>query len=265
MIFIDASENRTNTTMPHIHDSVEVANLEEVTGADMMVSNVKMPVTNEFLIKKHVENGALLIQRKHGHDLSSSIGQRMNSSLAKMQICGAKQSQCILLFIGILTINEYGEAVINRQTTRQKFWVVQAAISKWHDRGGVFENLARKSMIEQWMKMKLKHLKEYSANPTKEVWKKSPDIQVVDELLQVLMPVNDARNTLASLPGIGPKTAQTLFNVFEGNVAEAICWLTNVSKEKQKIAGIGKKTTENIREWLGLEKANWINLDIIKE
>lgn len=263
MIYIDTSESRANTTMPNISSAIEVDNLEELTGADIMVSPIQMPATTETLIKKHLANGALLVQRKHGHDLPSSVGNRLNSSLGRMQNVGATQSQCILLFIGVLTANTYEEAVINRKTTRQNYWIVQAALSKWHDRGGVVEHLPRKSMIEPWCNMKLRHLDEYKESPTKEVWKSKPHIEEMDDFLQVLQLVTDARNTLASLPGIGPKMAQTLWDEFDGRVAEALCWLTN--PERGKIAGIGPKTTENVREWLGLEKANWMSLETFEQ
>lgn len=265
MIFVDSSEIRSTSKMPYIDDAVEVIGLEELTGADFMVSSLKMPATTKTLIYKHIEAGAYLVQRKHGHDLISSIGERLNNSLAKMRSTGAKQSQCVLLFIGVLSANEYGEAVINRRKSNRKFWTVMGAINKWNDRGGVVDRLSKVSYIEPWCYMKERHLEEYAKNPVKEVWKSHLPIHEKEEMFQTLQIVNDFRNTLVTLPGIGPKTANILWEEFEGNGAEIISWLTSTSKEKKKIYGVGDKTVENIREWMKLQKRNWLNLDILEK
>ena len=250
-IFVDRSEVRSNTTMPYIQGAIIVDNLEEITGCDFMLSRMAFPATTEELIKMHIQNGALLVQRKHGRDLSSSVGERMNSSLARMREIGATQCQCVLLFIGMLT-EQNGEAIINRQNTKMQFFQVQSAISRWHDRGGVVETLHKASLVEQWCNMKVRHLEEYAEKPEREFFPDNPSVHKMDKVLQVLMPVKDARITLCTFPGIGEKTATLLMDEFI-YLSDAMAWLTFPdTKDSMKIKGIGKKTKEKAREWLGL-------------
>ena len=177
MIVVDSSEVRKGTKMPSIEGAVESPILEELTGADFMISTLNAPPVTETLIQKHVDNGALLVQRKSGLDLSSSIGERLNKSLSKMIKMDTMQAQCILLFIGFMTEVD-GKCHINKQDTRLDFFTVQGAISKWHDRGGVVEFLPKPSLVEQWCKMKIAHLEEYKRKPIKEQYPEKPIINV---------------------------------------------------------------------------------------
>lgn len=264
MIFIDSSETRSTSKMPHIESAIKTDGLEFYTGADFMISRLQMPATTEMLIGKHIKNGALLVQRKHGMDLASSISERLNHSLAKMHEAGAKQSQCILLFIGMLFADKDGNALIDKRRTVQKFWTIQASISKWHDRGGVYESIPRANMIERWCKMKLNHLDEYAVTRIKEVWATRQEVTRFDDFLQVPVAVDDGRNLLVTLPGIGPKAANALFEEFDGDIASILCWLTYPPKEgnKQKIKGIGPKTIENVREYLGVDEHMWLSQEV---
>ncbi len=264
-IIIDSSELRSNSTMPEIPNSVESSILEEITGADFMISQLSIPTTTPTLIEKHIESGALMVQRKHGLDLSSSVGERLNSSLAKMVATGAKQSQCILLFVGFLTEDDEGFAVINKQRAHMPFLSVQGAISKWHDRGGVYENLSRPKSLPEWCRMKLRHLNEYKQLPIKRVLQKPAKIEEFNSL-QIPVLVEDGRNLLIVLPGIGLKTANILFKEFDGNVSEILCWLSDTDmKTKQKIKGIGPKTVENFRKFIGIDDVMGLELRVLPE
>ena len=159
------------------------------------------------------------------------------------------QAQCILLFIGFMTEVD-GKCHINKQDTRLDFFTVQGAISKWHDRGGVVEFLPKPSLVEQWCKMKIAHLEEYKRKPIKEQYPEKPIINVKSELLQIVTQVSDGRVMLASLPGIGEKAAGVLYEKFEGDVASALCWLTDPDCV---IKGIGTKTVENVRKFMGID------------
>lgn len=248
-VYVDASEVRSNSTMPDIPDAIIVNGLEEITGADLMISTMQVPPNNEALINIHIQNNAILVQRKHGHDLSSSVGERLNTSLSKMKALNAKYPQCVLLFIGFLTADDQGIATINKQTTGMPFFSVQSAISKWHDRGGVYENLPKASLLAEWCRMKLRNLDEYAAHPEKQQLASAPRVEIEDEL-QVVYTINDARVMLSCIPGIGQKMVNTLWNEF-GNASEILCYLTMLDKDK-KIKGLGPKTIEKAREYLGI-------------
>lgn len=250
MIVVDASEQRSTSTLPNLDDAVQSTILESVTGADLMLTTLKAPVSNEFLIGKHIEAGAILVQRKSGRDLASSVGERMNSSLAKMIACGTRAPlQRVLLFIGYMAVGSTLDVTINKQHTGKSFGHVQGAISWWRGRGGTYETIARSSLLQDWCDIQLGQIEERIANPVKEFLPAKPVVQQHDEFLQVLVPVKDARVTLATLPGIGAGRASLLYNSFRGNALDALCWLTDM-QSAVKLKGIGAKMKQNVREYL---------------
>jgi ERCC4-type nuclease len=247
--------------MPFIEHAKVVNGLEEMTGADIVVSNLKLPMTNENLIRKHIEDGyALLIQRKQGHDLAASIGDRMNHSLARMRSFGTRQPQCILLFIGTLNCMDNGNAMIDGREAYAKYWSVQSAVSKWHDRGGVVEFLPRVSLLEQWLQLKERHVDEYLKNGIKRVYHAKPTMTELEGALQLPVEVHDGRNLLTALPNVGVTTAQALWDEFNGDVASILCWLTNPNADTDRIKGIGAKTIEGVREFFGFSRNELTNL-----
>lgn len=266
MIIIDSSELRKGTTMPQLEGAVIDDTLEARTGADFLVSPLTMPITTDLLLRKHIRNGAILIQRKHGRDLASSVGTRLNSSLSKMLKWGAIRPQCVLMFIGIMNCNRNNNAIINTQQTGKSYWSIKGATQKWVDRGGSYVELSRKSLIEPWCKMRIRHLAEYRKKHKKEIWPAPPEVQAQDKLLQTLMPVYDGRVLLASIPGVGPKAANLLYENFNGDIGAALCWLTYPQvKGKTQIKGIGKVTVANARKYLTLDPTMWLALEIMPE
>jgi len=107
-LYIDESELRKNSlTKNALSDSdyVAVGELESLSGGDALVSIASLPPpSSEALLKLHLQSGAVLVQIKHGHDLSSSMGERLNTSLSRMHKAGAKPWQSILLFVGYLLL-----------------------------------------------------------------------------------------------------------------------------------------------------------------
>ena len=127
MIYIDPNEALNRSLMPTIPDAVELPYLESIAGADLMLTIEPFPATTETLIRNHIKAGAILIQRKSGLDLSASVGERMNSSLAKMKSMNARSWQSLLLFIGVLTERKDGRGLIDGRDTGKKFSQIKAA------------------------------------------------------------------------------------------------------------------------------------------
>lgn len=266
MIYIDPSELREGSlladlgSLPHepLHD------LEAWTGADMLITHHAFPASTEALVRQHIALGAILVQRKSGLDLVHSVGERMGSSLARMRATGARQAQCVLLFIGVLTCNHDDKAVVDGRETSVPFWAVQGAISKWHDRGGVFESISRAKLTGDWLRMKQKHLTEYAQEPVHSVWPTKPEMTDTNNPLQVPQLVQDGRVTLATLPGLGPTRANALWD-YAPNLAELLCLLTTPSSKVTDINGIGPKTIANIRAYLGLDDVMQLTLEVLPE
>ena len=266
MIIVDSSELRKDSTMPDLDGITISDDLESRTGADFMVSPMEMPITTDTLLQMHIKGGAIFVQRKHGRDLASSIGERMNSSLSRMLKWGAIRPQCVLMFIGILNCNRNNNAVINKQQTGKSYWSILGATQKWVDRGGSFVTLHRASLIEPWCKMRIRQMQEYRKKHTKEIWPASPEVMANDKFLQTLQPVYDGRVLLASIPGIGAKAANLLHEEFRGDIAAALCWLSQpYSKEKSKVKGIGPKTFESARRYLALDRTMQLMLEVMPE
>jgi hypothetical protein len=259
MVFIDPTEGDTDTRLPAIPGAVVCAGLEALTGADLLLSVLDAPASTETLIRAHVAAGALLVQRKSGADLVHSLGDRLNSSLARMhEVAPKRASQRVLLFTGVLTCGADGAAVIDGRDAMGKFWAAQAALARWGDRGGVVETLPLDSMIPQWVEMRLKHLREY-AEPGGDIRFVYPpndypmDPPAAGDPLQLPIMVRDGRVVLAQLRGIGPKLAERIWDACGQNLGWALTLLTDESSpESCKISGIGVTTIRNIRQQFGL-------------
>ena len=125
MLYIDPSETRSTSKLekllanPGIMDmpSQLLPGLEAKTGADVMNSPLNGPTpNNDFLLQKHINAGASLIQIKFDHDLISSIlDGRFKEAQWRMLNIGAYHRQCVLLFIGFMSLNGEGELLINNR------------------------------------------------------------------------------------------------------------------------------------------------------
>lgn len=258
-IYVDPTEIRAGSRLPSMQGVVVVNGLEALTGADMMLSVYAAPVTSDALIRKHVTAGALLVQRKSGEDLINSLGAHLNSALDRMWTITQRPGQCVLLFSGRLAADADGMAVIDGRLSHRSYISVLGGLSRWHDRGGVVEQIAGDDLIPAWCEMKASHLREY-CDPSGEVKHFYPDtaLRVVDKSdpLQMLIRVNDGRVTLATLPGIGAKTADDLWNWGGGNLArilDALCTPTTLKREDRP-RGIGPATIRAVRAWMGYEE-----------
>lgn len=270
MIIIDASEQRSSSTMPEIDGAVRSTILEALTGADVMVSTKRYPPNSEVLIRKHIENGAVLIQIKRGSDLVHSVGPRMNGSLAKMWEMGAvKAWQKVLLPVGIyrpdrnndcivgMAMNNADNPYINWTNTGVNHTVVMSAIISWIFGGGTAfpASLVSNDEIVAFIRNLEKKLIEKSKYPTKEILEIPDfpdDLPSEDDPLQLPVRVKDGRRLLAALPGIGIKGANELWKHAQGVLWCAIEIVTGSLIDIENVKGIGKKTLENNREFFGL-------------
>jgi ERCC4-type nuclease len=136
-IYIDASEQAKSSRLPAIKGSRTNTMLESLTGCDIMISTLTMPCTTEALVRKHVEAGALLVQRKSLQDLVRSIGDRINHSLAKilakMRSTGASSWQCILLSTGFYAPSyDTGDTWVGRLVNSNGHPDIAWQVVKWN-------------------------------------------------------------------------------------------------------------------------------------
>lgn len=271
MFVADSTERRMLEDAPLPASYIYSDVLEELTGADLMITNLKAPLV-PALLKAHVASGAILVQIKRGHDLAASVGPRMNSSLARMIDCGTFAPwQRVLLYIGTLSHDDSGSAIINGQITQQSFWSVQGALEKWIERGGTVSCLPRAGMVSSWLGIKLAHLKEYEKSPIKHVYKQAPQLtqEVTDEVqgvqLQRLVLIKDWRNTILTLPGLGEKRVEAIYEYvckhLDGSLLQAFFHLTDESLITE-IPGLGMGTARKIRDWFGLDEVMNLSVEV---
>lgn len=289
-IFIDSTEARISSRLPQIEGAKVSDDLENLTGADLMISTLKLPIT-EKLLPRHISAGALLVQRKSGEDMIRSIGGRILHSLAKMRSTGAAQWQCVLLSTGFFIPNyKTGEVQVGRlidaegvpdiawHTVKWSYQALATEIRRYHMRGGVYVPLTCNEEIVGWVQQAEADLIALRDDKVKQVWPDArdypPDPPAPGDILQELRPVTDWRRAFAQLDGVGPVRANAMYHriakwlkeqrpASSGFKAEdwvptmghALVWATTEHPEKMripKVKGWGKGTRRKVREQFGL-------------
>lgn len=256
--------------------------LEEWTGADFMVTPSKLPVSTRTLILAHVQkSGAVLVQVKRGGDLFSSLGPRVNSSLARMRLSGAHKHQCLLLTCGVYVPDAQGEAwlgrlrysaaenkpyIVSQPANDASMKAVYTELRRWGLRGGSYMPLASESDFLPFMCDLEKDLCTLPA--IREVWPMLPEIHTTDpdDPLQELKLVRDkGLIMLAAL--IGPAKAKAALSAW-GDLSTALMWLSNPEtfEEHRDMypEGIGPKTVAAVKSALGgsVERASEVQKEI---
>lgn len=276
MIFIVPSELRSTSNLLKYISDVDykpLPGLEQNTGADLMVSPDGLPLPfSDKLLQLHIDSGAILDQYKFGHDLVQSIlDGRLNESLARMQATGAMISQCRLSFVGLLGYdNTKGYATINGQLSYGKYpmkWIqVDAAISRWIDRGGSYHPLASGKQILLRLAGIQKRVNEYYAgktskkvwptklkqveiieptNPHLRKWKVAQRIEMIDDLRPLLRQIPGTRADKGKVDAIWQYMADNGIRQDFGGFADM---LIGPKPEMLKVRGIGK-TLINQMQW----------------
>lgn len=262
-IFVESKASEIN-----LPSAVRVANLELLTGADMMISPLKMPASTRQLIVKHLDSGAILLQLKYAEDLAASVGDRLNDSIARMRDVTLRTAQHWLVFIGTLGKDHEGSALINGHRTHRNvsFKTIDGAVVGWLARGGVWYALPRESMLEEWAGDMERRLGEYAAQQYKYVYnvKDFPDAlpSIQDDPLQLPIRVRDGRVTILSLPGVGVELAERIW-AYCGSLKASLNLLTDESSAG-KVEGVGKGKIEKIRAYFGLEAGEslWLRSEV---
>lgn len=262
--------------------------LEAETGADIIISALQMPLAPATL-KHHIQAGALLIQRKSGLDLVSSIGGRLWSSLARMRATGARQWQCVLLTTGVFlpdprdgtclvavpTVYPDGHVewrYLSHPEPRQ-YSAVLSCLRHWCWYGGVVVQLPSDDLIPRWLeetelRLVEKVVARLKGGVVKEIWD-GGEIDWPDDTgdpLQEPREVKDWRRILAAFPGVGPARATALREAMlragmADNLMQALVAITD--PEPLSVPGWGPGLRRRVREALGLEENEIILTDFV--
>jgi len=298
MIYYDASEAREGTKLPQdvIAYGKPYPDLEAITGGDFVIvpelsladkvrlkektkrelseeSGVSVKdllalgrVSTEDILIEYLFAGSVIVQRKSGFDLISSIQERLDESLARMIVVAPFGCQRILLYTGVFDEKD-GKLIVNGKQTAHSYWSFQMALTAWGNKGGRSICLPRDGMILTWCQYMEKKLLEYKQKNIKWVIPTTyfpPDMPEIDGMLQVPVAVRDGRKTLATFPNWGADKVNLLwthlqqkFNIKEVSTFFLLMYATNyVTAEEVK--GIGKKAIDSAREWMGINDKDYL-------
>lgn len=253
-LYIDFTEARKGTRLPEsiINRSCTLWGFEHLTGADLLLSPFedKCPALPEkltdcqphkIILRKYCEGG-LLIQRKSGGDLLSSV-TKLDEIMVRMSEWGTPW----LVTTGSFTCGKYGKVKLGNKQTGFGYSALVGALDYWVLRGGGLTMLSGDDQLDAWLKGmatrlgKIKHEqhKIVIANRHKQ---SVGSIEPGDRSAIV--------NTFTSFPGIGPIMALEIAGHF-GTLGEAVEWVTGGTV---RLDGIGPTTHRNIRRYFGLQE-----------
>jgi hypothetical protein len=233
-IIIDSTELRSTSRMPFVKGAQESPILESTTGADILVSPLSAPATTETLVRMHLDNQAVLVQRKSLRDFVSSIvDESINRSIARMIACGVgDQWRRIILVTGVFLPDELDGIVMVGEPVRHragkafiKFSRVEEPPVSWKAfasirrrilfRGACLLPLTCDEEIPGELHAMERDLIYLRGHPTKELLdlpQFPPDPPDPGDPLQEPIEIRDGRVVLAALRGVGPVRASAMWN-----------------------------------------------------
>lgn len=263
-LFIDPSELRSTSKWPSTIKAVECPGLEELTGADFVVS--KLPINPVSNLNWHKQNRSLFVQRKSGYDVFSF--EQTNIEIARMKAVGLSMQQCILLFIGRCYPDSSGLAVIDHQkphgeTTYKTFEKRQALIT---GRGVQFCQIASVAELETWLEARVEAIQDMVDEPVKNVvvkpfvsWQSEDD----DLWQEVQTPPKDSPeySLVCGFDKLGPKRIKAAIQCCQENfmpvtglnILKVLTQLNEKGKPVFKVAGWADKGIADLRATLGLK------------
>lgn len=291
MIAIDNSELGGASRLPDIPGARSSDVLEKLTGADILISSLSMPASTETLIKHHINNGAVLINRKSFFDMLSSIASgSINMILARMLAAGARHTwQRVIMSTGMFAPDlDTGKTLVGEPKksksgdTYVHFHRAPTGLPEYKSfatirrrialRGGYYLPLTCDEEIPGEIVAWEKDLKELSK--VKEVWPhvaKMYDPPDADDPLQEPIEVRDWRRILARFDNIGPVRATALRDALlefgaKNILIQALCWASWSRWDNlPKIQHWGKGTFGSVRDTLGVPDGFDITLEVTND
>jgi len=248
-IFLAPSEVRKGTRLPRgvIKNSSILPRLEEWTGADLLLSPISTPkmewlttaLPHQLALKRHCEVGEL-VQRKTGRDLSSSVPDFNHILYRMMNHC----KRARLLFIGELSCDRKGMAIIDGGETNIRYSAVIGAIDAWQDHGGYYTQLSDDNRMVPWLNGRLNKLREAMGSAEKMLLPRPPARPLISGYDDYEV---NAVAAFSTCQEIGPKKGLQLIEH-----CGSIAWAMKVLSEMKpgELPGFGKKTIEAARKWM---------------
>ena len=257
-LFYDPTEARDKTRLPAnvISAGKSLPGLERETGADLLLSPLSglpikvLNVPGLEKLKVHCQAG-VLIQRKSGMDFFSSIGHLMNIQW-RMQQWGLGW----LLITGNIGRGKNDLAYMDGRRTHVSYQQMIGALDYWQLRGGGITVLQEDALTAKWIALMCDRVEKVAYEPEIEV----PPLRQKTVKKERNKAKNAAVQTLMCFPGIGEKWARIIADE-KGTLAKSMEFLSG----EDYFRGLGPKTRENARAWLGLKKGESLCLTMDAE
>jgi len=252
-LFFDPTEAKSGTRLPANAIAVgkKLPGLERETGADLLLSPLShlpieaLNVPGLEKLKVHCQAG-VLIQRKSGMDFLSSISHLMNIQW-RMQQWGLAW----LLITGNIGRGKNDLAYMDGRRTHVSYQQLIGALDYWQLRGGGITILREDALTAKWVELMCQRVEKINDEPVIEVpMLKQRTVKKVRNKKE-----NSAVQTLMCFPGIGEKMARTIAEERK-TLAQSLVLLSG----DDQIKGLGPKTRQSAREWLGLKEGERIVL-----
>jgi hypothetical protein len=228
-----------------------IAGIEEMTGADFIISPLDIPHKSEALIRRHASMG-LCVQRKDIGDFAASLrpedNRLWNQLLRMRQICQMPW----LLIIGDLKCDKEGHAVIDGRNTDWNYTSLLGAMDWWQRRGGFMSWISRDSLMVDWCHLQYNVLVEREKAGGE--WQEHG---VVRPIPQTLYSIPDVQRTLLTFPGIGSDRAEAIYKKAVEKVASKPTLMdVMIVIQDEEVEGVGKVTREKALRHIG-----WANIE----
>ena len=245
LVLADTTEER------NLPDSLKesclfVSGMEDITGADLIVTPLTIPVSNDTLILRHAEAG-LCVQRKTVGDFASSIAdERLWFQLDKLvKVCDAPW----LLLVGDLKESREGKAIIDGRESGWEYWKLGRARIWWQYRGGYIDWISREGGLHEWCHAWAKMLENRDKDGG---WGRRVISRPVQ---QELYEAPDIARTLMTFPGLGTEKAMAVYEktVERCNGTRPTLMDAMLVLQEMKVDGVGDKIRSKNMWYIGWE------------
>jgi hypothetical protein len=223
-----------------------------LSGVEQMPDSISLPlsVPMKKLMYRHVQEGAIFVQRKSGADLIGSL-DKLNLIQSRMQVW-ARPGGCWLLATDI-GADEDWKVIAGGHSFDRSLASILVKIQWWNMRGGHAIFLSTDDEIDSWLDTMVTTLGKILDNPIRFCQENDPFLDKPP--MQTLVQTDaDWLTTGAAFPkgwGIKKRTAVYDSLVKDSLPATLLNALERINVGKVAISGIGPALRRSCREWSG--------------
>ena len=261
-IWMDCRENKSK---PYLKGYRLSCSFEGYTGADLIITPRKGSISKSNM-QEHLNEGAVMIQVKHGIDLIRSIyDQRYTEAISRMSAFDAASYQKGLLITGDFTFSDTDVYFEGRKQIAVNPFL--GALNVWVLRGGVIYPSIPLNHLQTFVDLlgnKLYNKDPFYSRPKsrsrrtykpKSTFTEGKTIkQRIQTAKKAQIPTHDPRHLLINIDGVSTDIVGKIWSAMQAagvqmNFSGFIHLL--LSDELLKIKGIGPKINQKIKEQLG--------------